>query len=104
MVRVFNKMVKYPLIWTPKSKREFTSKEKASIKSCKVVQSEITGNLGIEFCMHAKYKGKHVRNTILIWFPDEDKFQVNQKVNINDLAVLTATNNCGTKVFRITLK
>ena len=104
MVKVFNKMVKYPLIWTPKSKIEFTSKEKASIKSCKVVQSEITGNLGIEFCMHAKYKGKHVRNTILIWSPDEDKFQVNQKLDIENLALLTVVSNTGYEVLRVTLK
>lgn len=104
MTKIFDKIVTYPTIWKPESKRDFTEQEKLAVKSCKVVQSEVTGNLGVEFCMYAKYKGKHVRNTLRIWLPDEDKFQLNQKLNIDDLAVLTVVNNCGTKVFRITLK
>ena len=102
--KMFDKIVTYPIIWKTESKRDFTEQERTAIKSCKVVQSEMTGNLGVEFCMYAKYKGKHIRNTLLIGFQDEDKFQLNQKLNIDDLAVLTAVNNCGTKVFRITLK
>ena len=104
MTKIFDKIVTYPIIWKPESKRDFTKQEKDSVKSCKVVQMEVSGHLGVEFCMYETYKGKHIRPTMTIWSADEEKFQLNQKLNIDDLAVLTAVNNCGTKVFRITLK
>lgn len=104
MTKVFNEIVRYPLVWTPKSKREFTSKEKKSVKSCKVVQTEVLGHLGVEFCMHETYKGKHVRPTITIWSADEEKFKLNQKLDIENLALLTVVSNTGDKVLRVTLK
>ena len=102
--KIFDKIVTYPIIWKSESKRDLTEQERTAIKSCKVVQSEMTGNLGVEFCLYEKSKGKHIRTTLTVWYEDEDKFQVNQKLNVDNLAILTATNNCGTEVIRITLK
>lgn len=104
MTKVFNEIVKYPLVWTPKSKREFTSKEKKSVKSCKVVQVEVSGNLGVEFCLYEKSKGKHIRTTLTVWYKDEDKFHLNQRLNMDELALLTVVSNTGNKVLRVTLK
>ena len=104
MTKVFDKIVTYPTIWKPESKRDFTEQEKSSVKSCKVVQTEVLGHLGVEFCMHETDKGKHVRPTITIWSADEEKFKLNQKLDIENLALLTVVSNNGDKVLRVTLK
>ena len=104
MTKIFDKIVTYPTIWKPESKRDLTEQEKSSVKSCKVVQVEVSGNLGVEFCLYEKSKGKHIRTTLTVWYKDEDKFHLNQRLNMDELALLTVVSNTGNKVLRVTLK
>lgn len=91
------KLIDYP-IYKVIGTKDFTESEKADIKSCTVVQN-ILGHLCVEFCYHKKEK-----ETLSIYYKDEDKVKVNQKLSIDDLTRIVLVDSVLHEKFVIKFK